>query len=212
MEKIKKLHLEKLNRAQTRLLDFEEISYNGALIEIPIKELVRPNYSSRLLVDNQQKAIATSLSRFGFLGGIFIEGRSNHVIDGWHRAEQWRKMGQKLIPCYKVVCTPEQERSLHLSLNQQSATWNPETFGIEFKDFNLEDDFGIRPDDLRLESKPFTSKFNDRPNETTSDFIKFSTTIPAELYDRLKLIRKQMQAPSIAAAVTNLIKFYDESY
>lgn len=199
------------NQAQVQLLDSKEIIYDRTLVDVKINSLLRPNYSSRKLVANQIKGLKTLLNTFGFLGGIFIEAKSKHVIDGWHRLEEWQRLGHTYIPSYIVDCSPNQERALHLGLNQQSATWNPSNLDIYYKDFDLLEDFGIDLTDLLIQSKPTGNKFTGKEKNNPEGFAKLTTTLPVEYYDRLVKIKGNMQAPSMAAAVSNLIKFYDES-
>lgn len=199
------------NQAQLDLLEFEDILYDKTLVAVNIVDLIRPNYSSRQLVDNQIKALVRTLRQFGFLGGIFVEATRFHVIDGWYRVQEWKKMGWTTIPCFLLTCSQEQERALHLGLNQQSATFNPSKFGIEFKDFDLKEDFGIDESDLAFLNKATQSKFSDAQKAAKKGFTKLSTLMPIQAYDRLKSIRKDMKAPTMADVVINLIKFYDES-
>jgi len=199
------------NLAQLELLEFEDILHARTLVDVNIADLIRPNYSSRQLVENQINALKTTLNRFGFLGGIFVEANRYHVIDGWYRVQEWKRMGFITIPCYLLTCTPEQERALHLGLNQQTATFDPSNFGIEFKDFDLKTDYGIDLEDLAFLNKGVQSKFPHAQKQDNEGYTKLSTFLPINAYDRLATIKKDMQAPSMAEAVVNLIKFHDET-
>lgn len=65
-----------INQTQADLLDYESIFYYSTPVDIKISDLVRSNYSNRLLVENQKNSLVTSLTRFCLLGGIFIESQS----------------------------------------------------------------------------------------------------------------------------------------
>ena len=200
----------KSNQAQLRLLDSEDILYTKNLIDVDIKSLIRPNYSSRKLVDNQINALVSMLKQFGFLGGIFVEASSHHVIDGWQRVVEWKKLGSETIPCFIINCTPKQERALHLGLNQQSSIFDPSLFDVEFKEFDLQQTFGIDPFELSFLNNPLQTKFSKPQKNAEKGFTKLSTLLPIAAYDQLKSIRKKMQVPSISDALVNLINLYDE--
>lgn len=202
--------IQQIAQDQLRQLELEEILYDGTLVEINISTLLRPSYSSRLQVESRLVSLIKSLNCFGFLGGIFVNS-SNHVIDGWHRLQLWHSMGMSTIPCYLLCCTPEQERKLHLSLNQQVATFHPSEFGIEFMDLNLKEDFGFSEADLKLEVYTVKEKFSKEQRAEKAGFTKLMTSLPIDTYDRLKAIKKETNVKSIADTITNLVSLYYES-
>lgn len=195
---------------QHRNLGSENIQYNKNLVEVAISQLKRPTYSSRKPIENQINVLVSSLSQYGFLGGIFVEAERYYVIDGWHRSQIWHQLENINVPCYLVSCTSKQERVLHLSLNNQCATFNPVEFGCEFEGLDLRD-FGFSEAELQVDCSILQSKFAFPQEVLNQEFAKLSTTIPVNIYQSLKAIKKETDAQSMSETIVNLVNHYYET-
>lgn len=192
---------------QHRNLESEKIRYNKNLVEVEISQLRRPTYSSRKPIENQINVLDSSLSQYGFLGGVFVEADCYQVIDGWHRSRIWQQLGNITIPCYLVSCLSKQERVLHLFLNNQCATFSPVDFGCEFEELDLKD-FGFSEADLHVDKPILQSKFPFPQNLINKEFAKLSTTIPIKIYESLKAIKSETDAQSMSETIINLVNHY----
>lgn len=196
----------KIETDQKRIIDVLDIAYTGELQDVPISQLVRPKYSSRVVIDNKKHSLTENFKNYGFLGGIFVADSSYHVIDGWQRTKIWEEMGHTIIPCYTVTCDEKQERELHLKLNTQLATFNIDDFGINFKDFNLIEDFGFCEMDIK--SAPNLTEFgnNTKSKPTLEGFTKLSTTISTESYQKLKAFKEDQKLAQLGDVIEFLIE------
>lgn len=198
-----------VNEQQLDQLATEDVNFTGELVDVEIDTLKRPDYSNRVQIPNLLKIVIQSLSQYDFLGGIFVGENSRNVIDGVHRAQIWKAMGHTTIPCYLISCNPEQEKGLHLKLNTQASSFNPEDFGVHFSDLQAED-FGIKMMPAQMDTPIMPSDTKLLPKPESAKFFKISTNIPAEVYNQFMAIKEASKQRSIANTIIHLVKFYNE--
>ncbi|MEM9995405.1 MAG: ParB N-terminal domain-containing protein [Acinetobacter pittii] len=162
-----------------------QLSCDEHLVEVNIPDLKKPSYNHRIIVDSRLQQLTDSLERYGFIGGIFIHAESFNVIDGWHRCEQWQLLGQSTIPCYKIYCTLQVERDLHLRLNQQAATFDLQELGLDFEGVNLLD-YGFTEEDLKPEASYTPSEKLSMPKPHPENTTKLITIVQTSTMVQLK--------------------------
>lgn len=189
-----------IQQSQLKKLQLEKISYNKVVTEVNIDRLIRPNYSSRVIVDNRLSVLCDNLTQFGFLGGIFVQAQNFHVIDGWHRVEIWRALGNRTIPCYEIICNPRQERQLHLRLNQSVAAFDITDFELNFQGFDLLE-YGFTKDELFKPDDGSDTYLNFKKKVTPEGFVKLQTFVSKGAYERLKARKSELNAKTVAEVI-----------
>lgn len=175
---------------QAWILTATGVHFDKTLFEVPINDLKRPKYHSRQPIENRIETLYKSLSNHGFLGGIFITESSCNVIDGWHRVLLWKELDHTTIPCYKIRCTEQQEKDLHLRLNTQLATFDLREFGLTNPDVNLIKDYGFTEADLKsdvISTNPITKLRQLKGND---GFKKVTVLLKSNVYERLETIKE----------------------
>lgn len=203
--------LSAIQEVQKELLEIEELILPDSIEQVNINQLVRPDYSRRIVIPNLIKVLVKSLTEFDFVGGIIVNSKNNHVIDGWHRVEIWKTMGNVNIPCYILDVNSNQERKLHLLLNRQVSQFQASDFGFTsvFADLDLVKDYGFTRADFFDEAnsdEPIVSK------EQSNKLIKkLITALPESYHQKLEGFKKGMPAPNKSQVLIKLIDFYEKN-
>lgn len=197
-----------IKQVHQELLEFEELTISDRIDQIEIINLKRPNYSRRVIIPNLLNALVRSLHEFDFVGGIVINRKNNHVIDGWHRLSIWREMGHSKIPCLIVDVNDEQEKKLFLILNRHVSQFVPSEFGFtnEFASLDLIKDFGFTKSDF-IANQPELVASND-PIMKVNRVSKLIASLPEPYYRKLEDLKKVMPAPNKSEVLIKLIDFY----
>jgi len=113
--------------------------------------VLRPaSYNPRTWNETQLQTLQDSLSRFGFVDPIIVNGaprRKNVVIGGHMRLEAARRLGMKTIPVvYVNIPSLEREKELNLRLNRSTGEWDWQALKALDSDILL--DVGFTADEL----------------------------------------------------------------
>lgn len=210
MKDFTKQSLKLIEEVQKELLDVEELIHPREIEDVDIKKLIRPSYSSRVVIPNLLKTLVKSLYENNFVGGIFISKDLN-VIDGWHRVEIWEAMGNETIPCHILDIPKPLERKLHLSLNRPISEFNLEDFGISshFNDLDLVRDFGFTKADL-LDEEIETEIVSDEAEKLNPN-SRLTASIPVEYHAKLDEIKKELELKNKSLVLIKLIDFYEDN-
>lgn len=195
--------IDQIQQAQLVKLAQEKITYNKSLVEVEIAKLIRPSYSTRIIIDNRLSVLQDNLTQFGFLGGIFVHKQNHHVIDGWHRVEIWEQMGHTTIPCYLIQSNNHQERQLHLRLNHQVAAFDLSSFDLSFPDFNLLN-YGFSADELNTQGSDLSTYQSFQKRAAPDGFVKLQTLVSKEAYQKLKEKRAVFGVNSVPEVIERL--------
>lgn len=198
-----------IHQIRVELLDVEDLYLPEATTDLKIGDLKRPTYSKRVAIPSLIKILIRSLIEFGFVGGVIINRKNNHIIDGWHRVQVWKQLGNNTIPCFILDIDNQQEKKLHLFLNRQTAQFKPSDFGFttEFSGLDLINDFGftkadfIKDEDLEISENQI--------NSSAKYGSRLITALPAEYYQKLEALKKLMPAPNKSQVLIKLIDFYE---
>ena len=112
---------------------------------------LRPaTYNPRKWNETQLQTLQDSLSRFGFVDPIIVNGtlrRKNVVIGGHMRLEAARRLGMKTVPVvYVNIPSLEREKELNLRLNRSTGEWDWQALKAFDSDILL--DVGFTADEL----------------------------------------------------------------
>lgn len=194
--------LKDIQQIQKEVIDAEELFHPETIEQISIKKLIRPSYSQRIHIPNLVRPLVLSLHELGFVGGIIINKNFN-IVDGWHRTQIWKELGNTEIPCIILDVTPEQERKLHLSLNRHTAQFDIKEFGFteEFTGINLIEDYGFSKIDFLLDdtSTPTAPELNRKSD------AQLKLMLPEAYHKKLDNIKKDMSVRNKSEAVMKLI-------
>lgn len=86
--------------------------------EIPLTELVKNKWNVRRHTDKQRKLLDLSVKELGFIGGILVNKRNMHILDGHLRVQQAMAEGEKTIPCLLIDVDEETEKKILLLLDR----------------------------------------------------------------------------------------------
>lgn len=130
--------------------NFNLMQKNNIKIEqVSVSLLKEATYNPRTLNKKQEEDLTKSLKRFKIVDPLIVnmyKGREYTVISGHQRLKVAKKLGYKEVPVVFVDLTAQKERTLNLTMNRVSGSWNWELLK-EF-DTDLLLDIGFDDDDL----------------------------------------------------------------
>ncbi|MAL09357.1 MAG: hypothetical protein CMF74_06810 [Maricaulis sp.] len=112
--------------------------------ELPISELTQYEKNSRTHSDDQIKALAEAIKRFGFTQPIICD-ESKVILAGHGRYLAARQLGLKVVPCRVVTSLTDQEKKAYIIADNKIAEiseWNEEHLLAELnelQDFDADD-------------------------------------------------------------------------
>lgn len=120
------------------------------IVQEQIGSLRPATYNPRKWNETQLTTLMESLSRFGFVDPVIVNGapsRKNIVIGGHMRLEAAKRLGMKTVPVVFVhIPSIEREKELNLRLNRSTGEWDWEALKEFGSDLLL--DAGFMPDEL----------------------------------------------------------------
>lgn len=120
------------------------------IVTVPIKELRPAPYNPRKWNEEQLETLQESLSRFGFVDPLVVNGaakRMNVVIGGHMRLKAAKRLKMKIVPVvYINIPSLEREKDLNLRLNRSTGEWDWEALKAFDSDLLL--DIGFTADEL----------------------------------------------------------------
>ncbi|WP_169303394.1 ParB/RepB/Spo0J family partition protein [Pedobacter cryophilus] len=192
----------------------EELCSPENIEEFNIDELTRPEFHTKKVLPERLRTLTTSFHEHGFLGAIFINNK-NQVIDGWHRLEIWKYMGNKTIPCIKLDAPMEHSKRLHLFLNQQVSLFTASDFGFTaaFEEFDLINDFGFSTADLcstPVENNKMEKNDYEKGEDDNICNQKLIATIPLSYMKRIEELKKKLQLRNKSQVLMTLMDSYEK--
>ncbi|WDF55261.1 hypothetical protein [Mucilaginibacter sp. KACC 22063] len=195
-----------LQKVQKEQFEIFDIGDTKTITEVEIAELSRPDFHKRQLVESRVSSIVKSLSTYGFIGGIVINGSNKEVLDGWHRTEFWRELGNEFIPAIQIY-PPNQTvaKEIHLRLNQTHAGFDLSEFDLHFPGFDPSD-FGLTEDEIIQAGQIAKRHEDNRSNLTEPNHgVRFAAVIPSRDALLLKQLKNRWHLPTMGHVISKLL-------
>ncbi len=122
----------------------------------PIAKLVPYSRNARTHSDTQVKQIAASITQFGFINPILVDGNRREVLAGHGRLQASRLLGLEVVPVIVVQHLTDAQRRAYIIADNKlalNAGWDEDLLALELKELNdLEFDLGFTGfDDAELQ-------------------------------------------------------------
>src|SRR3954447_12567641 len=107
------------------------------IVHMPIEDLVPYKGNARTHSRRQVKQIARSITKFGFLNPILIDG-SNRIIAGHGPVEAAKTLGLASVPALRIDHLSDDERRAYVLADNrlaEKAGWDREVLAIELQHF-----------------------------------------------------------------------------
>lgn len=156
------------------------------IVQEQIGSLRPATYNPRKWNEAQLVTLMESLSRFGFVDPVIVNGapsRKNVVIGGHMRLEAAKRLGMKTVPVVFVhIPNIEREKELNLRLNRSTGEWDWEALKEFGSDLLL--DAGFTPDELAAAWDGLLETEDDHFDvEKELEKIKKPKTKPGDLWE-----------------------------
>lgn len=156
------------------------------IVQEQIGSLRPATYNPRKWNETQLATLMESLSRFGFVDPVIVNGASSRkkiVIGGHMRLEAAKRLDMKTVPVvYVHIPSIEREKELNLRLNRSTGEWDWEALKEFGSDLLL--DAGFMPDELAAAWDGLLETENDHFDvEKELEKIKKPKTKPGDIWD-----------------------------
>lgn len=112
------------------------------IVKMALDDIIPAEYNPRKTLtaeDEQYNALVNSVSRFGLVEPLIVNGRNNVLVGGHQRLNVLKSLGETEAEVVLVDLDDEQEKTLNVALNKIEGDWDYQRLEKMIKDMAPED-------------------------------------------------------------------------